>query len=123
MSSTPKGAGLARGATRNINRAEVVDRNFVEFVKGWTAAPVRRPGPQEPIRPGAALSVQEFLELFDSQLANRHLDLEARAMRARGEGFYTIGSSGHEGNALVGRFTRHSWSSSSRRRCAPCGVM
>jgi 2-oxoisovalerate dehydrogenase E1 component len=104
--STPS-KGLARGATRNINRAEVVDRNFIDFVKGWAATAVRRPGPQEPIRPGSVLSVSEFLELFDSQLANRHLDLEARAMRARGEGFYTIGSSGHEGNALVGRYTRH----------------
>jgi len=105
--STPKSTGLARGATRNINRAEVVDRNFIEFVKGWSASPVRTPRPQEPIRPGSVLSVQDFLELFDSQLANRHLDLEARAMRGRGEGFYTIGSSGHEGNALVGRYTRH----------------
>ena len=100
--------GLARGATRNINRAAVVDRNFIEFVKSWAATAVRSPRPQEPIRPGSVLSVQAFLELFDSQLANRHLDLEARAMRARGEGFYTIGSSGHEGNALVGCYTRHS---------------
>lgn len=108
MSSTPKQSGLARGATRNINRAEVVDRNFTEFVKGWSAAAVRTPKPADPIRHGSALTVGEFMELFDSQLANRHLDLEARAMRARGEGFYTIGSSGHEGNALVGRYTRHS---------------
>jgi 2-oxoisovalerate dehydrogenase E1 component len=105
--STPS-KGLARGATRNINRAEVVDRNFLELVNGWSATAVRRPKPSDPIRPGSALSVAEFLELFDSQLANRHLDLEARAMRARGEGFYTIGSSGHEGNALIGRATRHS---------------
>ncbi|MGH8378857.1 MAG: thiamine pyrophosphate-dependent enzyme, partial [Gammaproteobacteria bacterium] len=34
-------------------------------------------------------------------------DIEARAMRARNEGFYTIGSSGHECNAVVGRITRH----------------
>ena len=107
MSSTPKSTGLARGATRNINRAEVVDRNFIEFVKGWSATPVRTPKPTDPVRPGSTLTVGEFMELFDSQLANRHLDLEARAMRARGEGFYTIGSSGHEGNALVGRYTRH----------------
>ncbi len=41
------------------------------------------------------------LQLFDAQLASRHLDLAARWLRARGAGYYTIGSSGHEGNAGV----------------------
>ena len=40
-------------------------------------------------------------ELFDAQLASRHLDLAARWLRSFNEGFYTIGSSGHEGNAAV----------------------
>ncbi|HET7922707.1 MAG TPA: thiamine pyrophosphate-dependent enzyme, partial [Gammaproteobacteria bacterium] len=53
------------------------------------------------------LMVGAFRELFESQMLSRHQDLEARAMRARNEGFYTIGSSGHEGNAAVGRVTRH----------------
>src|SRR5699024_7651454 len=47
------------------------------------------------------------LELFESQLLSRHLDLIARAMRQRNEGFYTIGSSGHECNAAVARLARH----------------
>src|SRR5215472_14723233 len=55
----------------------------------------------EPVRPGSGLSVGQCLELFDAQLASRHLDLAARWLRARGAGFYTIGSSGHEGNAGV----------------------
>jgi 2-oxoisovalerate dehydrogenase E1 component len=55
----------------------------------------------DPVRPGSALSVGRCLELFDAQLASRHLDLAARWLRARGAGFYTIGSSGHEGNAAV----------------------
>ena len=38
---------------------------------------------------------------FDAQLASRHLDLAARWLRSFGEGYYTIGSSGHEGNAAV----------------------
>ncbi|HKP59811.1 MAG TPA: thiamine pyrophosphate-dependent enzyme [Polyangiales bacterium] len=41
------------------------------------------------------------MQLFDSQLQSRQLDLAARWLRARGTGFYTIGSSGHEGNAAV----------------------
>ena len=47
------------------------------------------------------LSPERCLELFDSQLGSRHLDLAARALRGKGKGFYTIGSSGHEGNAAV----------------------
>ena len=53
------------------------------------------------VRPGSALTGQRCLELFDAQLASRHLDLAARWLRKTGAGFYTIGSSGHEGNAAV----------------------
>ncbi|MGM0785929.1 MAG: dehydrogenase E1 component subunit alpha/beta [Pseudomonadota bacterium] len=42
-----------------------------------------------------------LVELFDSQLMSRHLDLHARRLQARGEAFYTIGSAGHEGNAAI----------------------
>ena len=98
-------AGLARSATRSINRVEVVDNNFTEYLRGWDEeVPHADLGARVP---GTDLNGREFLELFESQILSRHLDIEARAMRARGEGFYTIGSSGHEGNALVGRLTRH----------------
>ncbi len=64
--------------------------------------------PSAAIRPGSSLTGERCLELFDAQLASRHLDVAARWLRARGAGFYTIGSSGHEGNAAVAaalRFT------------------
>jgi 2-oxoisovalerate dehydrogenase E1 component len=41
------------------------------------------------------------LALFDAMAASRQIDLEARRMRERGEGYYTIGSAGHESNAYV----------------------
>ncbi|MCK2242776.1 MULTISPECIES: thiamine pyrophosphate-dependent enzyme [unclassified Crossiella] len=47
------------------------------------------------------LTADRALALFDAQLGSRHLDLAARALGKRGEGFYSIGSSGHEGNAAV----------------------
>jgi 2-oxoisovalerate dehydrogenase E1 component len=50
---------------------------------------------------GDALPRDEILALFDAQLASRHLDLAARWLRSKGKGYYTIGSSGHEGNAAV----------------------
>jgi 2-oxoisovalerate dehydrogenase E1 component len=71
-------------------------------------APSRQADPSAPVRPGSALTGERCLELFDAQLASRHLDVAARWLRARGAGFYTIGSAGHEGNAGVAaalRFT------------------
>ena len=55
----------------------------------------------QPVRPSSGLTVARCLNLLDAQLASRHLDLAARWLRARGAGYYTIGSSGHEGNAGV----------------------
>ena len=98
-------AGLARSATRSINRVEIVDNNFLEFLRNWGEEAPR--ADLDARVPGTALNGHQFLEVFESQILSRHLDIEARAMRGRGEGFYTIGSSGHEGNALLGRITRH----------------
>ena len=47
------------------------------------------------------LSAQQTLDLFDAQLRSRHLDFAGLWLREQGKGFYTIGSSGHEGNAAV----------------------
>lgn len=96
---------LARNATRSINRVEIVDNNFIEFLRSWDEQ-VPRSDLEQRV-PGTDLSGRQFLEVLESQILSRQLDIEARAMRARGEGFYTIGSSGHEGNALLGRITRH----------------
>ncbi|HEX4726270.1 MAG TPA: thiamine pyrophosphate-dependent enzyme, partial [Jatrophihabitans sp.] len=40
-------------------------------------------------------------QLFDAQCQSRHCDLAAVWMQSQGRGYYTIGSSGHEGNAAV----------------------
>ena len=53
------------------------------------------------MRPGATLSGRACLDLFDAQLTSRHLDIAARWLRGKDAGFYTIASSGHEGNAAV----------------------
>jgi len=46
-------------------------------------------------------SVEWWEGVFDAQATSRHLDFVARELQARGEGFYTISSAGHEANALV----------------------
>jgi len=88
------------GRARQLNRAEVVDARFLEQLEALEADP----GPT-PSGPGP-LSDLDLLELFESQLVSRQLDLMARVKRGENKVFYTIGSSGHEGNAMVGRATR-----------------
>jgi 2-oxoisovalerate dehydrogenase E1 component len=39
--------------------------------------------------------------VFEAQATSRHLDFVARELQQQGRGFYTIGSAGHESNALV----------------------
>ena len=92
---------------KNVNRAQVCDENFVEFVRGWNGKHGRKPAADAPVLPGSACTAGDFLALFESQLISRHLDLMARVLRVQQKVFYTIGSSGHEGNAMVARLTRH----------------
>lgn len=99
----------------NLNRAQVVDENFIQFVRDELStlleSRISSDGHsrslEDPLVSGKRLTRRDALEMFESQLVTRHQDLESRAMRARNEGFYTIGSAGHESNAVVGRLTRH----------------
>lgn len=91
---------------RGLNRAEICDQNFIEFVRDWRGG-VQAARGDEPVMPGSNLSAAAFDELLKSQLISRHLDLMARVLRVQNKVFYTIGSSGHEGNAMVARATRH----------------
>jgi 2-oxoisovalerate dehydrogenase E1 component len=93
----------------NLNRAQVVDQNFINFVRNWGGSVIAAiPSEADPpVVPGNPARCSDLLQLFESQIVARHQDIAAREMRARNEGFYTIGSAGHEGNAVVGRLTRH----------------
>ena len=92
---------------KGFNRAEIVDQNFIEFVQLWQGDAGTAPQADAPVLPGSALDARGFRELLESQLISRHLDLMARVLRVQNKVFYTIGSSGHEGNAMVARLTRH----------------
>ncbi|MBB4960916.1 2-oxoisovalerate dehydrogenase E1 component [Micromonospora polyrhachis] len=77
-----------------------LDERFREAV-GGLLVPTNRRSPDGLVRDDTTLTGVRALELFDAQLTSRHLDLAARWLRSFGEGFHTIGSSGHEGNAAV----------------------
>ena len=80
-----------------MDPAESVHEKFVTRL-GAGDLPARRSlvSPAE-----VGLSDSKLVEVFHSQVLSRQLDRTSRSLQARGEGFYTIGSSGHEGNAAV----------------------
>ena len=81
-----------------MDRVEIVHENFLRRVaaRDFPAGEV----------PETGLTQDEAMALYRAQVLSRALDLESRAMQKRGQGFYTIGSSGHEGMAALGHVLR-----------------
>jgi 2-oxoisovalerate dehydrogenase E1 component len=91
--------------TKNVNiynRAEIIDRNFLQFVKEGRLPEART----HVTLSESGLSSTELTDLFESQIMSRILDIRAREMKNENSCFYTIGSSGHEGNAIIGKAFR-----------------
>jgi 2-oxoisovalerate dehydrogenase E1 component len=101
--SLPAGQGKhGRPGSDDTPQRDELELRFAATVRQLAdGQPARRLRPDAPVAPGSPLTVTQCRELFDCQLASRHLDLAARWLRAAGAGHYTIGSSGHEGNAAV----------------------
>ncbi|MES2816821.1 MAG: MFS transporter, partial [Pseudomonadota bacterium] len=76
-----------------MDRCDIVHDNFLRRVAARDLPPGR--APSGPLAPTLAIS------LFRSGCLSRALDRQSRAMQRAGQGFYTIGSSGHEGLAAV----------------------
>jgi 2-oxoisovalerate dehydrogenase E1 component len=76
-----------------MDRAEIVHENFLRRVAAGDLPPGRPPaGP---------LAAPQAVALFRAGCLSRALDRQSRVMQRAGQGFYTIGSSGHEGMAAV----------------------
>jgi 2-oxoisovalerate dehydrogenase E1 component len=76
-----------------MDRADIVDAAFRARLASGDLPTGRAPsGP---------LTNPEAVAIFQAQCLSRNLDRRSRKMQAAGEGFYTIGSSGHEGMAAV----------------------
>ncbi len=76
-----------------MGRSVIVHENFLRRVPAGDFPP----GPA----PSGPLTNPQAVSLFRSGCLSRALDRTSRAMQAAGTGFYTIGSSGHEGLAAV----------------------
>ena len=78
---------------------DTVETHFTQALAALERGPARDPA--GPIREGTTLTGEQCLWLYQRQLDSRLLDIAARWLREQNEGFYTIGSAGHEGNAAV----------------------
>ncbi|MEV6862734.1 thiamine pyrophosphate-dependent enzyme [Streptosporangium subroseum] len=78
---------------------DIVETHFAEAVAALSPGAPRDAG--LPVREGTGLTGARCRELFEFQLGSRLLDVTARWLREQGQGFYTIGSAGHEGNAAI----------------------
>jgi 2-oxoisovalerate dehydrogenase E1 component len=80
-----------------MDAAEAIQERFVGSLRDG-----KLPRRRAQVRPDeVGLGREAMVELFYSQCTSRQLDRISRRLQARGEGFYTIGSSGHENNAAV----------------------
>lgn len=85
-----------------FDRAKIIENNFITFLSNREGL-----SPTKKIDFNSTLySPTKIVSLFESQLLSRILDIKARTLRAQGKSFYTIGSSGHEGMAVVGEVSR-----------------
>jgi 2-oxoisovalerate dehydrogenase E1 component len=78
-----------------------LERALLEAIAGLAVGPQRAAAAA-----AASLPVDLVRSVFTAQIRSRHLDHAARWLRAQGEGFYTIGSAGHESNAMVAAVLR-----------------
>jgi len=90
-----------------IDRITIVEGHLDSYLAGARPAVVCL-SPGDPLRPGSGLDARTAVQVFEDQLASRALDVAAHRLKREGRGFYTIGSAGHEQNAVVGSLLRPS---------------
>lgn len=81
-----------------MDRADIVHEAFLTRLASGDLPPRAANAPSAA---EAGLTGDDLKTLFRTMAASRQLDRVARTMQAKGEGFYTIASSGHEGMAAV----------------------
>ena len=83
------------------DRVAIVERQLDQHLDNDEPAE-HRLGPHAPLHSGSDLTAGVALGLFEDQLVSRQIDVAARELKKTNRGFYTIGSAGHENNAVVG---------------------
>lgn len=88
-----------------VTRVEIVQQRLRDYLSQPAPAGPRL-GDDQPLTPRTKLTARMARELFEDQVTSRLLDVAARELKRRNEGYYTISSAGHENNAIIGSLLR-----------------
>ncbi len=91
----------------SIRREGPVAERLLELLQNHPGADRARAGALDgPIAPHASMTRRQAVAIFESAIQSRLQDLLSRELKDRGLSYYTIGSSGHEANAIFGALLR-----------------
>ena len=83
------------------DRVAIVEKQLDDNLSVAETAADRLP-PGAPLVGGTTLTAATAMAIFEDQLASRQIDVAARELKKTNRSFYTIGSAGHENNAVLG---------------------
>ena len=83
------------------DRVAIVERQLDTYLEHAEPAEDRLEA-RAPLGPRTDLTAAAAIALFEDQLASRQIDVASRELKKTNRIFYTIGSAGHENNAVVG---------------------
>jgi 2-oxoisovalerate dehydrogenase E1 component len=91
----------------SIRREGPVTERLLTLLRDHPGAdPALAGGLDEPIASHSPLTRREAVAIFESAIQSRLQDLLSRELKDKGLSYYTIGSSGHEANAVFGAMLR-----------------
>ncbi len=83
------------------DRVAVVEQQLDNFIDSAMVGTTRL-GAAAPVTEGSDLVVSTALGILEDQVASRQIDVAARELKKTDRIYYTIGSAGHENNAVLG---------------------
>jgi 2-oxoisovalerate dehydrogenase E1 component len=91
----------------SLRREGPVTERLLDLLRQHPGADPAHSGPlDEPIAPDSPMTRRQAVAIWESAIQSRLQDLLSREMKDKGLSYYTIGSSGHEANAIVATLLR-----------------
>ncbi|HEY7526229.1 MAG TPA: thiamine pyrophosphate-dependent enzyme, partial [Candidatus Limnocylindria bacterium] len=84
-----------------FDRVPIVESALDAYLAGAADGRPRLPGDAE-LLAGSGLTARRAIALFEDQVTSRAIDVAARELKKTNRSYYTIGSAGHENNAVLG---------------------